>query len=68
MICPKCNGKMEENRIRTHMLWIDAIHQIPDEEKQLGPRSPMYVMSAVIWSFTGKRNWNRKAAGIIPCR
>lgn len=37
MTCPKCNGVMEENRIRTRMLWIDAIHQIPDEEKQLGP-------------------------------
>lgn len=37
MRCPKCDGEMESNRIRTHLVWVDELDCIPDTRKQLGP-------------------------------
>lgn len=36
MLCPKCNGTMEENHVKTYLVWIDIVDQIPDKESQ-GP-------------------------------
>lgn len=59
MICPKCNGKMEENRIRTHLLWIDEIHQIPDEEEQLGPTIAYVCKECGYMEFYREKNSNK---------
>ena len=37
MNCPKCNGTMEINHIRTHLVWVDELDHIPDPDKPLGP-------------------------------
>lgn len=30
MNCPKCNGTMEINHIRTHLVWVDELDHVPD--------------------------------------
>lgn len=30
MKCQKCNGNMEINRIRTHLVWVDELDHVPD--------------------------------------
>ena len=37
MKCQKCNGNMEINRIRTHLVWVDELAHVPDSEQPLGP-------------------------------
>ena len=37
MKCQKCNGNMEINRIRTHLVWVDELDHLPDSEQPLGP-------------------------------
>lgn len=37
MNCPKCNGTMKINHIRTHLVWVDELDHVPDPDKPLGP-------------------------------
>lgn len=37
MKCQKCNGDMEINRIRTHLVWVDELDHVPDPDQPLGP-------------------------------
>ena len=42
MKCQKCNGNMEINRIRTHLVWVDELDHVPDSEQPLGPTIDVY--------------------------